>query len=365
MNELFFELIRVVIGKQKCLSRTPKAEEWQALYDMAEMQALVGVCFAGVKKLERHQQMPLQQLYFQWLAVAAQIQERNEVMNRNSVEAQQMLSKAGFKACVLKGQGIAQLYGEELVRLRQSGDIDLWVNGGMEKALAWARENYGDVEFDYINAHLPMFKETEVELHWRVQSMANLFKNRKLQRWVAEHEAELVSTSVALPDGVGEINVPTLEFNSFYILLHCYHHMFESGLGLRQIMDFYFVCASLDGDGELVDENLLRRFGMLKFARAMMWVLGYVFGLERKQMLCDPNEQEGRFILQEVMQNGNFGHHDKRVKPMGGHHSKIGFALNSVQHNWHLATHYPWEFLWQPIWLAWHYAWKRTKKLTK
>lgn len=63
--------------------------------------------------------------------------------------------------------------------LRQSGDIDLWVNGGMKRALAWARASYGNIAFDYINAHLPMFKETEVELHWRIQSMCNLNRNKK------------------------------------------------------------------------------------------------------------------------------------------------------------------------------------------
>lgn len=84
-----------------------------------------------------------------------------------------------FRCCVLKGQGVAQLYnandGLDRNMPRQSGDIDLWVSGGMKNVLAWARAHYGDVSYDYVNAHLPMFPETEVELHWRVSSMTNLF----------------------------------------------------------------------------------------------------------------------------------------------------------------------------------------------
>ena len=99
-----------------------------------------------------------------------------------------------------------------------------------------------DVAFDYINAHIPMFKETEVELHWRVRSMSNLIQDRKLQKWMEEHEGDLLNTTIELPNGVGAIPVvPSLSLNRYYILLHCYNHIFSEGLGLRQIMDLYFV----------------------------------------------------------------------------------------------------------------------------
>ena len=307
---LFFDLIRVATGHQDCLSRIPTADDWQQLYSMAEKQALLGVCFAAMNWLKRNNSsfvstLPTS-LYFQWLAMVSQIQSRNEVMNRHCVKAQQVLSDAGFKTSILKGQGVAQLYGAELSMLRQSGDIDLWADGGMKRCMEWAKKQYGEVEFDYINAHLPMFKETEVELHWRVQSMTNLFKNRKLQLWMKEHEEGLLANVIELPDGAGSIHVPTLSLNRFYILLHCYHHMFESGLGLRQLMDYYFVLDSSRQEEYDEEVALIRKFGMMRFARAVMWVLGYVFGLSRDRMICEPDEHEGRFILKEVMENGNF-----------------------------------------------------------
>ena len=46
MDSLFFELIRVAIGTQDRLSRTPSSQEWKVLYDMAKKQSLVGICFA-------------------------------------------------------------------------------------------------------------------------------------------------------------------------------------------------------------------------------------------------------------------------------------------------------------------------------
>lgn len=430
MTELFFELIRVAIGMQERLSRVPSKKEWGRLFKMAERQRLLGICFYGVKKVaspkydneaspqynndddiiedegrktkdEGHNDRKISipgELYDYWLGTAALIQQQNQKVNKQCVEVCNKLQEAGFKCSILKGQGIAQLYNEGprtkderqdesnfLAMFRQSGDIDVWVDGGMKKAIAWAKKEYGDVEFDYINAHLPMYKDTEVELHWRVQSLDNLWKNKKLQRWLEEHKKELLNTTADLPDGAGSIPVPSPTFNSFYVLLHCYHHMFTEGLGLRQVMDYYFVLQSrrptptpsLNSEGNL--ETTLREFGMLKFAKAMMWVLQHVFeennvDEERRTknedskdnwrerypwMIVEPDENEGRFLLKELMLNGNFGHFDKRVKKVSKN-KKIQSVWTNIQHTFHLASHYPSECFWNPIWIAWHFVWKRT-----
>jgi len=361
-THLLFELIRVTIGRQNSLSRNPSSDEWQGLYGLCLKHAIAGVTFAGVRKLQQNGVNIPSEVYWQWLGLVSQVQQRNEVMNAHCIEAFNRLQKAGFKTCFLKGQGIAQLYDSELSMLRQSGDIDMWVDGGMKKALVLARTNYGDVAFDYINAHVPMFKETEVELHWRVSSMNNLIKNLKIQNWIKKNKNELLNTTIEFPNGVGSIPVPSITFNRYYILLHCYNHIFSEGLGLRQIMDLYFVLAQECFDkakDSVFKKFFLDSLGLRRFASAMMWIMGYVFGLEREKMLCEPDEKEGKYILNEVMQNGNMGHHDQRIKRVSKN-AKIQSVAASLQHTWHLATHYPSEFLWTPIWIVWHYVWKRT-----
>ena len=228
--------------------------------------------------------------------------------------------------------------------------------------MIWASTNYGDVAFDYINVHIPMFKESEVELHWRVRSMSNLIQNSLIQKWMEEHKDELLNTMIELPNAVGTIPVPSLEFNRYYILLHCYNHIFSEGLGLRQIMDLYFVLFQNNPDNSKDTEFkkfFLDSLGLRKFASAMMWIMGYVFGLEKEKMLCEPDDKEGRYILNEVMQNGNMGHHDQRIKRVSKN-AKIQSVAASLQHTWHLAIHYPSEFLWTPVWIVWHFCWKRT-----
>lgn len=383
---LFFELIQVAIGRRGSLSRVPSAEEWSMLYALAEKQAVAGVCFRGVQQLPEEQRACLPaSLKMRWLALATQIQARNELLNQRCMEVQRMLAEEGFMSAILKGQGVAELYeisndelgirNDSLGMLRQSGDIDVYVPCGMKKALGWCRENYGDVEFDYINAHVPMFKDVEVELHWRVQSMTNLFRNSRLQRWLEREEtkemilgekADLKPSETLRPSET-TIIVPSREFNAFYLMLHCYNHEFSSGLGLRQLMDYYFLLRNLNGnkkDNRYNADNaneLFHKFGMERFVGAVMWIMQEVFGLERERLLCEPDEKEGRYILAEVMAGGNFGHHDKRIRKVGKGKWQSVFA--NLQHAMHVLRRYPSEALWMPVWMLYHFIWKRTLKI--
>lgn len=385
--KLFFELIQVAICHRDSLSRVPSTAEWSKLYGLSVKQAVAGVCFCGVQRLPKEQlvEMPVR-LKLQWFALATQIKARNELLNHRCVEVQRMLTEEGMKSCILKGQGVAKLYkirneelgvrnGVNLGLYRQSGDIDVWVDGGMDKALRWCREKYGDVEYDYINAYVPVFKDVEVELHWRVQSMTNLFRNRRLQRWLEREETKVMifggkadmKPSESLQSSETSITVPSLEFNAFYLMLHCYNHEFSSGLGLRQLMDYYFLLRNINvnkkdkGDNSAPFNCLFKEFGIERFVGAVMWIMQEVFGMDRERMLCEPDKKEGRYILAEVMEGGNFCHHDKRIKKVGKGKWQSVFA--NLQHAMHVLKRYPSEALWMPVWMVYHFIWKRTLKI--
>lgn len=397
MNRLFFELIRVAVGNADCLSRTPNAKDWKNLYLAAEKQALVGVCFYGVQKLARqgqieHLSIPLK---MRWLTMSMQILQRNELMVRRCVEVQELLTKAGFKSTILKGQGNAALYvdasgvshiseflsgSSSLASYRQSGDIDVYVDASREEVIAFVK-SLGDKkpDWDYKHVHLRVFDDTEVEVHYVPELMRNLFKNRKLQKWFAFHKDALVqrearveeristiSSSVTI-DSSSRFTMPSIEFNLFYVLLHAYRHFLSEGVGLRQMMDYYFVlrsvssysvsevnATSLSRDGM---REVFQEFGMMRFAKGVMWLMQEVFGLEEEYLLCEPDAKEGRYILAQIMEGGNFGQHDKRLKiRMKG---KVGSVCKMLLHNIHLLVHYPQEAFWAPVWVVYHFVWKR------
>ena len=330
------------------------------LYRLAENQAVLGVCFAGVKRLQEFDNSVPVSLYMQWLAMAAKIQQRNGDMDQKTAEVWALLNKAGLDCAVLKGQGIAELYrirneelgigNNSLGMLRQSGDIDVWVKGGFDVVNDFVQKTRPTDDIAYHRFHYDMYADTEVELHHRPTLMRNLFDDRRLQQWCDSFGAD---TFVMTEKGFA---VPSLEFNRIFILTHIYRHFLFEGIGLRQLMDYYFVLkASPQPSPEREEEiTLIKRIGMQRFAAAVMWVLEHVFGLEREYMLCEPDEKEGRFILNEIMLTGNFGQGDSRY--IG--HSKV---KRMTKHGLHLLMRYPSEVIWTPIWLVYHKVWKYRK----
>lgn len=284
--------------------------------------------------------------------MAAKIQQRNEVVNRQCVELGERLKAEGFSYSILKGQGVAQAYPDYLRTLRQSGDIDVYVQGGMKTVMQWVKKYNPKAEGDYVHTHMDFFPNTEVEVHYRYGLLYNLWMNHKLQKWFdgqTEHDEIVV--------GDGSIYVPTPQFNAIYLMLHTYRHLFASGVGLRQIMDYY---CFLKAHGSVIDKDVLmaqvKEFGMKRFAGALMWVIETVFDSPDDLLVCKPNEEEGRYLLESVMSGGNFGHANHK----DGKRSHLKILVDMMKHSLHMSVHYGQESLWAPIWHIYHFFWKRS-----
>ena len=387
--KLFFELIQVAVGNRDGLSRVPTAGEWLAIYDESEKQAIIGVMVAGLERLPKEQR-PEQELLLQWIGISEQTRHGNLSLTKRCKQLQRKVSELGHKSSILKGQGVALYYDEPLRDLRQSGDIDIFVGCGLKGTMEVARQlGIEEPRWDYKHLHLDIFEDAEVEMHYRVEVMLNLRKNRVLQKWFKNHEEEIFDTKDFKQSRIRELEntghtentknterlvTPTVEFNVFYILLHIYRHFLYEGVGMRQLMDYYFVLKKsyLSRIGELENStnqtnyafDAIKEFEMERFAKGVMWVMQEVFALDRKHMIAEPLESEGRFILNEVMTGGNFGHYDERINKR--HNGKLFTVMAICKHNWHLLWHYPSEIIWPPVWFVWHKCWKiRTQRNLK
>ena len=156
---------------------------------------------------------------------------------------------------------------------------------------------------------------------------------------------------------------------------------------------------------------VLRSFGMGKFAAAVMYVLHKVFENEewvlneecrmKKQrsaaegkaneecseaddvvvqqvssigqqlkekcvcepwMICEPNEREGRKLLEEIMKGGNFGQYDTRDAALkrGG---MIKHGVWKLKRVMRLVRSYPEEALWEPVFRVWHLGWRKVQRI--
>ena len=154
-------------------------------------------------------------------------------------------------------------------------------------------------------------------------------------------------------------------------MLHCYRHLCGHGVGMRQVMDYYFVLQQAKQRGSKGSESSrgsrvetmkwVKRLGMGRFAPALMWVMKEVFGLEDEYLLCESDEKEGRFLLNEIMNTGNMGHGETRFQ--WGQKSALGRFVAAQKRNLHLMTHYPHEVLWSPLFNIWRFFWLKTKGL--
>ena len=321
MQDYFFELIQVAIGRRGALSHVPSAEEWSALYGLSVKQAVAGVCFCGVQRLAKEQlvEMPAR-LKLQWFALATQIKAWNELLNHRCVEVQRMMTEEGMKSCILKGQGVAKLYkirneelgvrnGVNLGLYRQSGDIDVWVDKVRDDVIDFVMQNAPTREFDQKHIHFHVFEDVDVEMHWIPVNMESPRFNRILGEYFRKESRRQFANSS------GKVCYPTVDFQLVHQLLHVYAHYVYEGVGLRQMMDLYFAQVALmklahEKRSEVLD--MFDRLGLMKFVTGTQYVLNEVFGLEVDALLCAPDEKEGQLLLTEIETGGNFGQYDKR-----------------------------------------------------
>ena len=360
VGSLFFELLQVALGNRESFCRVPSDEEWMVLYDESERQAVTGILLHGIERLKANKDgtdytdlLP-QELLLQWIGISEQIRQGNLLLTKRCKQLQRKVSEFGYHSSILKGQGVALYYDEPLRDFRQAGDIDIYVSCGLKGAMEIAHQlGVEEPRWDYKHLHLDVFEDTEVEMHYRVEVLLNLYKNRRLQKWFDTNKEQLFVEREGLI-------TPTVSFNLFYILLHIYRHFLYEGVGMRQLMDYYFVLKNLNDNHNdnsvVVALDAVQKFGMVRFAKGLMWVMLEALGMPRDWMLWAPDKKEGEYILSQVMQGGNFGHYDERLKHGGG---KWNTVRQVCKHNWHLLWHYPADVIWAPVWFVWHKCWKR------
>lgn len=347
---MFFELLQVTVGTRDALSRAPSELEWQALYEEGLRHAVDSIVLEGIERIPKNQRPP-KLILLQWIGTGEQLKQQNQLLNKACLDVQTLFANNGFKSCILKGQGNALLYNNPL--LRQCGDIDIWIEGERDDIIDFLRTNGQLGHIDIKHCDWNIFPETRVEVHFMPTWFYNPFINKKLQRWFTElksfqfeNESELGFTR------------PTISFNLVYVLIHIYRHLFDEGIGLRQLMDYYYVLQHSTYEERRDAMRVLCSFGMERFAGAVMYVMQEVFNMDAECMICKPIQKEGQFLLNEIMRAGNFGHYDERNKH---HQNRWANGIENVRRNLRFVCRYPQEVCWMPVWKIWHWCWRKWK----
>ena len=437
--QIFFDFLRFSIGPKSEIPSSLKEADWKELYAIAKKQCLVGVLFDGIKKLPAEHVVMEKELLLHWMAESQMLEKANVRLNDAAIQVSEWFRKKGFRTCILKGQGNALLYPNP--HSRTPGDIDIWVEGGDKRVISFVRSISPHEKACYHHIEFPSYKGVEVEVHYRPSFLLCFWHNRKLQKYYERVKEEQFSHRVMLGEQ-GEIAIPMVEFNLIFQLTHIFSHLMNEGIGLRQLVDYYYVlcdfykvyqnfskthpssltlkggstafpkplspqgtgdvtapprrseplrskvggpskvspdCAgwdrlSIEGDNsagsttavtssastalDVVQEEL-KELGLWKFAGGIMYIMQEVFSMPASRLIVPPNEKYGKFVLNEVLEAGNFGRHDARNR-FG--RSQLGHNLQRVYRDIRLVRYFPAEALCEPLFRIWHFFWRMKNK---
>ena len=345
--------------------------DWEELYTFSKQQAITGVMFDLVQRLGGKEAGVPRKLMMKWFMQSDVIQKRNDNVNRYSVQTVQMLEQKGFRCLLLKGQGNAVMYPNPLARL--SGDIDLLIVPKHLSALpkdleerrkiilSFVRNKFPKIPFRYYHVDFPIYKGLPIELHYEPCLMNNPRYNHRLQQWLGERADEQFRHKVDLPEGAGSVPVPTLEYNIVFQMSHMMHHYFDEGIGLRQMMDYFFLLKSAERESRIIElKNLsstLHYLNLHHFAGAVMFVMREVFGMPESWMIVPIDERRGKSLMAEILRGGNFG----KYSGLTEHGSGVKYMLKNLR-SLRLVMEYPVEALSEPVFRTWHFFWRLKNK---
>ena len=423
------------------------------LYRKLLILRIYSVLFDGIKKLPAEYVGMKKELLLQWMAESQMLEKVNVRLNDAAIQVSEWFRKKGFRTCILKGQGNALMYPNPYSRT--PGDIDIWVEGEDKRVISFVRSISPHEKACYHHIEFPSYKGVEVEVHYRPSFLLCFWHNRKLQKYYERVKEQQFSHRVMLGEQ-GEIAIPTAEFNLIFQLTHIYSHLMNEGIGLRQLVDYYYVLCDFykvyqifsnpsvslskgsstfspspssmvftppsvppfPGDRNLrsgdvtapsrcseplrskdggpkrstpdsagwdrwgvsgdtssasgssasstavtssvstaldVVRKELKELGLWRFAGGIMYIMQEVFGMPASRLIVPPNEKYGKFVLNEVLEAGNFGKHDARNR-FG--RSQLGHNLQRMYRDIRLVRYFPAEALCEPLFRTWQFCWR-------
>ena len=345
----FRKLLLISLGRETSFEKNPTLDDWVYLYKLAHRQALIGPLNDGAHRLPE-QQIPPERVLKEWDENTAKIARIYHTHEDHVKELEALLTRLGLHGCILKGTGLAHLYPNP--ERRMCGDIDLWIAGDRDEIIQAFRDtdiNIYDIIYQECKAGI--FLDTEVEIHFHPSKMYNPFLNARLQRYFKQNSPIREDTAITYPDA---------KFNAVFCMAHMFRHYLEGGIGMRQMMDYYYILKNLaPADREPVMKTL-KRLGMGRFTASVMASMWYNFGLEDEFFLCPPDKKHGKKLVNDSFAMGNFGVMDKRNQSSKDETTWARFMRKNRRVFSNL-RYYPREVIWSPFARVSQFVWRKFK----
>ena len=309
IDQQFFSLLRTGLwGTEPEVSLFAGETDWETVFLMAKEQTVVPMVADGVESLLSRTDLEIpREVRKRFASGLLKTEQRNRRMDRLSTYLFQKAEAEGIPCVILKGQGVARCYPVPL--RRQSGDVDVVVLPedfericALFAPVAKAIEQQGEGTL-----HRAMyFGDLQVEFHGSIESELTRRTDCRLE--VLHRELFAEGGIRILEEGDFRIPVPSVRFDTQYLLSHLYKHFFQEGVGLRQVCDWMmFVHAhAAEMDADVLAEDL-RKIGLEN-----AWTLFSAFcvrylGAPRFPLCGEVKEPVLEKVWQLMSIHGNFG----------------------------------------------------------
>lgn len=307
--DAFFALLKAGLWERSVQLLPYEPLDFEALYRIADEQAVVGVLAAGLEFVEDRRITKQEAMPF--LKGVVSTENRNSSMNKYIESLVIRMRRVGIYSLLIKGQGVAQCYARP--QWRASGDIDLFLNSQNYKKAKDYLSSIGDsVEPEGIySKHLGIKIDSwTVELHGTLRCGLSKAIDNELD---AIQDDTFISGNVRTwRNGETDVFLPAAGNDVLIIFTHILSHYLKGGIGLRQICDW---CRLLYAHRDSIDIAVLRQriqnMRLMSEWKAFAAFAVNYLGMPPEMMpLYDSSQQltkKAYFIRSFILKVGNFG----------------------------------------------------------
>ena len=297
-QDLFLELLRSGLWGTSPTPAHFVHADWDAVFKLADIQTVGTIVLDGVALLPKDVHPPLG-IKMRRIGAMQQVERTNALHRKTLAAIHATLAKEGIREVYMKGQMAGMRYPNPLHR--QPGDLDFAVARQDFPRTLQALSSIGKVDVGMVHG-------VTVEPHYKVHNFQRPSTDRVMQAMFEE----------VFPNHLTSINMDSCDlpsfpptFESVFLVSHMVNHVYEEGLGLRQIVD-YAMFLHQCGKDIVVEQHTeyLRRMRMHRAWRLFVCICHRYLGAELPAFVEPFSRREkdmAQRLFDDVMRVGNFG----------------------------------------------------------
>lgn len=308
LRNLLFALLREALWhSQETLPSDLSERQARRLMRVAEEQTISGLI---IDALFRNDVRIGQENLFEVVGMYSQIKAENQRVNKELLSFAQMMSESGLEYVVVKGQTVAALYPDPL--LRMPGDIDFLIYDYPAAQSIFQSEWGVSLPDSFIEKEVA-FEHNSVTYELHTQLITFRWRSHQ-QYW--ESMMQQPHQSVVVVDGK-EVKSLSPNIYAVYVFAHLFFHFIREGIGLRQMCDWAVILERYRIDQKQLLKDL-DGLGITKAYRAFGGVLSTHLGLKHFPLpISERDLKASEQILKDIMRYGNFGKPSRKVQQAG------------------------------------------------